>query len=274
MLRRARQLQNLAVFFILRRSIEKKVDNLHNWTFVDFVGNPKFSDQSPSAPLKYLFRRVYFDLTMQPLLKPLERNFYCQKMPKTAINWFVNVNRTENFADRSLPDNLSTSRSCVKIINKSSDFQTFQNKTRKNTTQQFPEKLTDNVFICINYKTSNIDKFIMNETWKTFTLTFVEYVENDDIGKLLAILSLSPLVIVIVFLTVFACKRDLHTCTFGIGTILNGVLNYVLKHTVKESRPTHVTNRLPTKLWEQYGWPSSHSQFMCFVSSRQFLHIL
>ena len=106
----------------------------------------------------------------------------------------------------------------------------------------------------------------MNETWKTFTLTFVEYVENDDIGKMLAILSLSPLVIVIVFLTVFACKRDLHTCTFGVGTILNGVLNYVLKHTVKESRPTDISNRLPTKLWEQYGWPSSHSQFMCFVS--------
>ena len=153
------------------------------------------------------------------------------------------------------------------MITNKQKFRTFQNKTRKNTTtEQFPEKLTDNVFICINYKTSDIDKFIMNETWKTFTLTFVEYVDNDDIGKMLAILSLSPLVIVIVFLTVFACKRDLHTCTFGIGTILNGVLNYVLKHTVKESRPTNITNRLPTKLWEQYGWPSSHSQYMCFVS--------
>lgn len=104
------------------------------------------------------------------------------------------------------------------------------------------------------------------EEWKTFTLTYVEYPPHDTWGRILAILSLSPLVIVIVFLTFFAAKRDLHTMFYGIGTILNGILNYVLKHTIKEARPTNVIKRVPTKLWEQYGMPSSHSQFMFFVS--------
>jgi hypothetical protein len=68
------------------------------------------------------------------------------------------------------------------------------------------------------------------EDWKTFTLTYVEYPKGDYLAKTLAVLSLSPLVIVIMFLTFFAAKRDMHTMTYGIGTILNGILNYVLKH--------------------------------------------
>ena len=90
------------------------------------------------------------------------------------------------------------------------------------------------------------------EEWKTFTLTFLEYPKGDYFGKTLSVLSLSPLIIVIMFLTFFAAKRDMHTMTYGIGTILNGILNYILKHTFKEARPTRV-NRHPTKLWEQYG---------------------
>ena len=38
-----------------------------------------------------------------------------------------------------------------------------------------------------------------DEGWKTFTLTYVEYPKDDYFGKVLAILSLSPLIIVIMF---------------------------------------------------------------------------
>lgn len=106
------------------------------------------------------------------------------------------------------------------------------------------------------------------EEWHTFSLTYVEYPEDDLLGKVLAILSLTPLVVVIVHLTVFAVQRDLHTLFYGLGTILNGVLNYLLKHTLQEPRPNipNGEERVPTKLWERYGMPSSHSQFMWFVS--------
>ena len=56
-------------------------------------------------------------------------------------------------------------------------------------------------------------------------------------AQVMAILSLLPLVVVVVHLTVFACKRDLHTLFYGLGTIGNGILNYILKHTIKEPRP-------------------------------------
>ena len=69
--------------------------------------------------------------------------------------------------------------------------------------------------------------------WRTFTLTHVDYPDGDLFAKVMAILSLTPLVIVIIHLTVFACKRDLHTLFYGIGTIGNGILNYVLKQIFK-----------------------------------------
>ena len=110
--------------------------------------------------------------------------------------------------------------------------------------------------------------------WRTFTLTHVDYPDGDPTAKILAVISLLPLVIVIVHITVFACKRDLHTLFYGLGTILNGVLNYVLKHTIKEARPhSTVSIRDSTKLFEEYGMPSSHSQFMWFVSTYMALFV-
>ena len=97
--------------------------------------------------------------------------------------------------------------------------------------------------------------------WRTFTLTHVDYPDGDLFAKVMAVLSLTPLVIVVIHLTVFACKRDLHTLAYGVGTIANGLLNYVLKHTIKEPRPVSGINvRDSTKLFEEYGMPSSHSQ--------------
>jgi len=115
--------------------------------------------------------------------------------------------------------------------------------------------------------------------WRTFTLTHVDYPDGDLFAKAMAVLSLSPLVIVVVFVTVFACKRDLHTFFYGLGVILNGLLNYVLKHTIKEARPSPPMGqssgyiRDSTKLFEEYGMPSSHSQFMWFVSTYMTLFV-
>jgi len=107
---------------------------------------------------------------------------------------------------------------------------------------------------------------IPNETpspqvWKTFSLTHVEYLENDQVGKVLGILGLTPLVIVVVFLTAFFLRRDLHTLTWGVGVILNEAFNYGLKQYFAEARP----KRRETE-WQVYGMPSSHAQFMWFVS--------
>ena len=76
-----------------------------------------------------------------------------------------------------------------------------------------------------------------DEKWKVLSLTHVEYLENDLIGKVFAIYSLLPLAIVIVFITAFFFRRDLHTFTFGVGVILNYAANFALKQYFAEPRP-------------------------------------
>ena len=76
-----------------------------------------------------------------------------------------------------------------------------------------------------------------DEKWKTLSLTHVEYLENDTIGKIFAIYSLLPLAIVIVFMTTFFFRRDLHTLTFGLGVIVNYAANVALKKYIAEPRP-------------------------------------
>jgi len=100
------------------------------------------------------------------------------------------------------------------------------------------------------------------ETWKVLSLTHVEYLEGDSVGKFFAIFSLLPLAIVIIFLTTFFFRRDLHTMTFGIGVIVNYITNVALKKYIAEPRP-----KARSVLFEEYGMPSSHSQFMWFCSS-------
>ena len=75
------------------------------------------------------------------------------------------------------------------------------------------------------------------ERWKVLSLTHVEYLEGDNVGKFFAIFSLLPLAIVIIFLTTFFFRRDLHTMTFGIGVIVNYVANVALKKYIAEPRP-------------------------------------
>jgi len=81
-------------------------------------------------------------------------------------------------------------------------------------------------------------------------------------GKFFAIFSLLPLAIVIIFLTTFFFRRDLHTMTFGIGVIVNYVANVALKKYIAEPRP-----KMRSVQFEEYGMPSSHSQFMWFCST-------
>ena len=97
-------------------------------------------------------------------------------------------------------------------------------------------------------------KFYLFQKWRTFTLTHIDYPAEDAFGKMLAIISLLPLVIVVIFLTTFFIKRDLHTMAYGVGVILNGILNYCLKHTIKEPRPSIMSDSMSS------GGPSKGKQ--------------
>jgi len=104
--------------------------------------------------------------------------------------------------------------------------------------------------------------------WRSLSLTHVEYPEGDLLGKLLAYSSLLPLAVLIGFVTLILFRRDLHTITFFIGLLFNEALNAVLKHIIKQPRPMSRDN-----MYNEYGMPSSHSQFMWFFSIYMFLFI-
>jgi len=113
-----------------------------------------------------------------------------------------------------------------------------------------------------------VDPSLPSVTWKTLSITHVEYPEGDILGKIFAIYSLMPLVIMIMLFTLFMSRRDLHTATLGVGVILNHILNQVLKKMYAEPRPMQ---RAVT--FEEHGWPSNHSQYMWFVCSYLILFI-
>lgn len=99
--------------------------------------------------------------------------------------------------------------------------------------------------------------------WVSLAITHVEYPDGDWLGKILAITSLIPLMIVVGFVTLVIFRRDLHTISFFVGTLLNEVINWVLKHIIREFRPC----RGREALYTEYGMPSSHSQFMWFFAT-------
>jgi len=104
--------------------------------------------------------------------------------------------------------------------------------------------------------------------WKVLTLTYVEYQEGDPLGMLFAMYSLLPPIIVIVFITSFIIRRDLHTLTYGVGVIVNYAANYGLKQYFAEPRPL-----VRSIQFNEFGMPSTHSQFMWFVSTYMALFI-
>uniref|UniRef100_A0A914WKB0 Dolichyldiphosphatase 1 n=1 Tax=Plectus sambesii TaxID=2011161 RepID=A0A914WKB0_9BILA len=108
--------------------------------------------------------------------------------------------------------------------------------------------------------------------WKPFSLTYVTYIEGDLFGKVLAVASLAPLAIFVSYGTLVVFRRDLCTIFALIGQLLNEVINYALKHTIKDPRPNILG--LPHIHYGKYGFPSNHSQFICFFAAFSSLLLL
>ncbi|XP_046961178.1 dolichyldiphosphatase 1-like [Vanessa cardui] len=105
--------------------------------------------------------------------------------------------------------------------------------------------------------------FINNDAieWQPLSLTLVEYPKGDLFGKFLAFMSLAPFGIGAGFVTLILFRRDLHTIAFFFGTLVNELLNIILKHLICEARPLSRGH-----LYNEYGMPSSHAQFIWFFT--------
>ncbi|KAM3959047.1 dolichyldiphosphatase 1 [Aphomia sociella] len=97
--------------------------------------------------------------------------------------------------------------------------------------------------------------------WQPLALTLVEYPKGDILGKFFALISLAPFGIGAGFVALILFRRDLHTIAFFFGTLINEVLNIFLKHIICEARPIARGH-----LYNEYGMPSSHAQFIWFFT--------
>lgn len=102
------------------------------------------------------------------------------------------------------------------------------------------------------------------EAWKPFSYTHVLHPGGLQ-GSILALLSLAPVFFVVAQCSFLLSRRDLTTAVFLAGQLGNEVLNYVLKHTIKEPRPAWGAEHHAYA--PKYGMPSNHSQFVAFSAA-------
>jgi len=96
-----------------------------------------------------------------------------------------------------------------------------------------------------------------------FTLTLVHYEDGDIFGFVLALISLSPVFIVVSYVTAIILLRfPLHLIFMFVGQLINVVINLVMKRVFQQPRPMDKPHLVHFGV---NGMPSNHSQFMFFI---------
>jgi dolichyldiphosphatase len=77
----------------------------------------------------------------------------------------------------------------------------------------------------------------MNVPHVPFSLTHVQYVKGDFVGFALALFTLSPVFIMVMYATLVVFRRDFQTGFIVIGQLINVGVNLVLKKIIANPRP-------------------------------------
>ena len=91
-------------------------------------------------------------------------------------------------------------------------------------------------------------------------LTYVTYPNNGVVGKLAAIVTLSPMIVFAALVGAFVATQNIEILFLAKGLLLSTLCNETFKRIVQQPRPEHST------IWG-YGMPSDHSQFMAFFAA-------
>lgn len=97
-------------------------------------------------------------------------------------------------------------------------------------------------------------------------LTYVTYHESSTTSIVLALLTLSPILINPAYAVLVVQTRELFFLEMWAGQMLCEAFNWGLKHIIKEKRPNF-------ELGDGYGFPSSHSQWMGYFAAFLLCHI-
>lgn len=99
-------------------------------------------------------------------------------------------------------------------------------------------------------------------TFKATSFTCVMYGSGDKVGKLLAYVSLAPLLVFCHQASKVYTRREMHELALFVGLVLNEGIARVLKHMIRQERPPEKCEALD--LCHSHGMPSSHTQCMFF----------
>lgn len=95
---------------------------------------------------------------------------------------------------------------------------------------------------------------------KPFGFTYVTYDDGDPVGAAAALLSLTPIFLIVTYAVLLVSRREAHVAFVLAGQLLNGVLNGLLKAALAQPRPAGSDRTDP-------GMPSDHAQFMGFFAT-------
>ena len=91
-------------------------------------------------------------------------------------------------------------------------------------------------------------------------LTHAEYESGDHVGHMLCYFTLLPVFLAVSQVTIFLVTQEVRSLLFGIGMVLNELLNMALKQAINEARPETASK-------SGSGNPSNHAQFMAFYAT-------
>ncbi|KZT07304.1 PAP2-domain-containing protein [Laetiporus sulphureus 93-53] len=96
-------------------------------------------------------------------------------------------------------------------------------------------------------------------------LTYVLYDESSLVSHVLALLTLSPILLNPAYAVLAVQTRELLFIEMWAGQMFCEGLNWALKHIIREERPNH-------NLGPGFGFPSSHSQWMGYFAAFVLCH--
>lgn len=97
-------------------------------------------------------------------------------------------------------------------------------------------------------------------------LTHVIYDEDSYLSFGLALLTLSPILLMASYTSLAVFTRELTILIMWAGQLSCEASNYLLKHLFKQPRPN-------AALGDGYGFPSSHSQYMAYFAAFLICHV-
>ncbi|KAH7326946.1 PAP2-domain-containing protein [Rhizoctonia solani] len=106
-----------------------------------------------------------------------------------------------------------------------------------------------------------------SEPLSSLSLTHVVYDSGSHVSLALALVTLSPILLMACYASLSVYTRELLIINMWAGQLANEGFNWLLKQVFREQRPE-------TSHGDGYGFPSSHSQYMGYFSAFLVAHFL